>query len=162
VIRYLQRISLPAAEAHGNEIEADTLEDYVDALMGQRLASEPLLLARAAEALRRNTVTLSGDCAVEFQELGGNGRLQELADQACLTDSGRLALSLTMERLVYAMLNSVSPRTQMSALVGLAPRTGFFAAMLTANVAHGLGGRACLVQQWLRALRSRWPTLMNC
>jgi hypothetical protein len=33
VIRYLQRISLPAAEAHGNEIDADALEDYVDALM---------------------------------------------------------------------------------------------------------------------------------
>jgi hypothetical protein len=82
VIRYLQRISPPAAEAHGNEIDADALEDYVDALMGQRLASEPLLLTRVAEALRRGTVTLPGDCAVEFQELGGSIRLQELADQA--------------------------------------------------------------------------------
>ena len=81
VVRYLQRISLPAAEAHGNQIDADALEDYVGALIGQRLADEPLLLTRTAEALRRGTVTLP-DCAVEFQELGGSVRLQELADQA--------------------------------------------------------------------------------
>ena len=82
VIRYLQRISLPAAEAHGNEIDADAVEDYVGALIGQRLASEPLLLTRTAGALRRGTVTLPADCAVEFQALGGSGWLQELADRA--------------------------------------------------------------------------------
>jgi len=103
VIRYLQRISLPAAGAHGNEIEAGALEDYVGALMGQRLASEPLLLARAAEALRRGMVTLPGDCAVEFQELGGSIRLQELADEAwddMDSDDQRL--------LVLALIDSVS------------------------------------------------------
>jgi hypothetical protein len=103
VIRYLQRISLPAAEAHGNEIEADALEDYVGALMGQRLASEPLLLTRAAEALRRGTVSLPADCAVEFRELGGSIRLQELADEAwddMDADDQRL--------LVLALIDSVS------------------------------------------------------
>ena len=82
VVRYLQRISLPAAEAHGNEIDANAVEDYVGALIDQRLADEPLLLTRTAEALRCGTVTLPDDCAIEFRELGGSGRLQELADQA--------------------------------------------------------------------------------
>lgn len=82
VVRYLQRISLPAAEAHGNEIDADAVEDYVGALIDQRLADEPLLLTRTAEALRRGTATLPDDCAVEFRGLGGSGRLQELAGQA--------------------------------------------------------------------------------
>jgi hypothetical protein len=103
VIRYLQRISLPAAEAHGNQIDAGALEDYVGALMGQRLASEPLLLTRAAEALRRGTVTLPDDCAVEFRELGGSIRLQELADEAwddMDPDDQRL--------LVLALIDSVS------------------------------------------------------
>ena len=82
VVRYLQRISLPAAEAHGNEIDADAVEDHVGALIGQRLVDEPVLLIRTAEALRRGTVTLPDDCAVEFQGLGGSSRLQELASQA--------------------------------------------------------------------------------
>lgn len=82
VVGYLQRISLPAAEAHGNVIDADAVEDYVGALIDQRLADEPLLLTRTAEVLHRGTVTLPGDCAAEFRELGGSGRLQELADQA--------------------------------------------------------------------------------
>jgi hypothetical protein len=82
VVRYLQRISLPAAEAHGNEIDADAVEDYVGALIDQRLADEPLLLIRTAAALSRGTVTLPDDCAVEFWELGGSGRLLELAAQA--------------------------------------------------------------------------------
>ena len=57
-------------------------EDYVGALIDQRLASEPLLLTRPAEALRRGTVTLPDDCAAEFAELGGSNRLQQLADDA--------------------------------------------------------------------------------
>jgi hypothetical protein len=81
VVSYLQRISLPAAEAHGNEIDADAVERYVGALIDQRLADEPMLLTRAAEALRRSTVTLPDDCAIAFQELGGSGRLLELAAQ---------------------------------------------------------------------------------
>jgi hypothetical protein len=82
VVAYLRRISLPAAEAHGNEIDADSVEDYVGALIDQRLASEPLLLPLTAEALRRGTVTLSNDCVAEFAELGGSSRLLQLADEA--------------------------------------------------------------------------------
>jgi hypothetical protein len=82
VVRYLQRISLPAAEAHGNEIDADAVENYVGALIDQRLADEPLLLTRTAEVLRCGTVTLPDDCAVEFRELGGSGRLRQLANHA--------------------------------------------------------------------------------
>lgn len=67
VIRYLQRISLPAAEAHGNEIGAGAVEDYIGALIDQRLAGEPVLLTRTAEALRAGTAALPGDCAVEFR-----------------------------------------------------------------------------------------------
>jgi hypothetical protein len=81
VVRYLQRISLAAAEAHGNEIDANPVEDYVAALIDNRLTHEPLLLTRTAEALRRDTVTLPGECAAELQELGGSGRLRQLVDQ---------------------------------------------------------------------------------
>jgi hypothetical protein len=35
VVAYLRQISLPAAEAHGNEIDADSVEDYVGALTPQ-------------------------------------------------------------------------------------------------------------------------------
>jgi hypothetical protein len=80
VVSYLQRISLPAAEAHGNEIEAEAAEDYVDALISGRLATEPLLLTHAAEALRSGPVTLTEEVADEFYELGGSARLAELAD----------------------------------------------------------------------------------
>ena len=77
---YLQRSSLPAAEAHGNKIEAEALEDYVDALIAGRLATEPLLLTHAAEALRSDSVTLPEEDADEFHELGGSARLEELAN----------------------------------------------------------------------------------
>ena len=80
VVGYLQRISLPAAQAHGCEIEADALEDYVDALMTERLADEPLLLTRAAEALRRGSAVLPDEYTDEFRELGGSDRLAELTD----------------------------------------------------------------------------------
>jgi hypothetical protein len=80
VVSYLQRISLPAAEMHGNEIEADALEDYVDALIAERLAAEPLLLAHAAEALRRGSAALPDKDIDEFRELGGSDRLEELTD----------------------------------------------------------------------------------
>jgi hypothetical protein len=81
VVSYLRRISLPAAETDGNEIEADAVEDYVDALITERLAAEPLLLTRAAEALRRNFAALPDGDADEFRELGGSDRLEELADE---------------------------------------------------------------------------------
>ena len=80
VVSYLRRISLPAAETHGNEIEADALEDYVDALIAERLATEPLLLTHAAEALRRDSAALPDEDAGEFRELGGSDRLEELTD----------------------------------------------------------------------------------
>ena len=46
VASYLQRVSLPAAGAHGNAIDADAVEDYAGALIGDRLAAEPLLLKK--------------------------------------------------------------------------------------------------------------------
>lgn len=80
VASYLQQISLPAAAAHGNEIEAEALEDYIDALISARLATEPLLLTHAAQALRSGSATLPEEDADEFRELGGSARLAELAD----------------------------------------------------------------------------------
>ena len=56
VASYLQRVSLPAAGAHGNAIDADAAEGYAGALIGDRLAAEPLLLNVAAQALRRGTL----------------------------------------------------------------------------------------------------------
>lgn len=81
IVSYLRRISLPIAETHGNEIEADAVEDYVDALMAERLTAEPLLLTRAAEALRRNFAVLPDEDVDEFRELGGSDRLEELTDE---------------------------------------------------------------------------------
>jgi hypothetical protein len=102
VVSYLQRISLPAAEAHGNEITADAVEDYVGALIGQRLTDEPLLLIHSAEALRRGTAALPDHCIVEFQESGGADRLQQLVGETwdrMGADDRRL--------LVLALLDSV-------------------------------------------------------
>jgi hypothetical protein len=82
VAGYLRRVSLPAAEAHGNAIDADAVEDYVGALIGDRLAAEPLLLNMAAEALRHGALALPDEDAGEFRELGGSDRLDELAGDA--------------------------------------------------------------------------------
>jgi hypothetical protein len=82
VAGYLRRVSLPAAEAHGNAIDADAVEDYVGALIGDRLAAEPLLLNVAAEALRHGALALPDEDAGEFRELGGSDRLDELAGDA--------------------------------------------------------------------------------
>jgi hypothetical protein len=57
------------------------VEDYVDALMAERLTTEPLLITRAAEALRRNFATVPDEDVDEFRELGGSGRLEELTDE---------------------------------------------------------------------------------
>jgi hypothetical protein len=81
VVSYLRRISLSAAETHGNEIEAAAVEDYIDALMAERLTAEPLLLTRAAGALRYDFAALPDEDIDEFHELGGSGRLEELADE---------------------------------------------------------------------------------
>ncbi len=75
-------MSLPAAEAHGNAIDADAVEDYVGALIGDRLGAEPLLLNVAAQALRRGTLALPDEDAGEFRELGGSDRVDELAGDA--------------------------------------------------------------------------------
>ena len=82
VARYLQRVSLPAAGAHGNAIDADAAGDYAGALIGDRLGAEPLLLNVAAEALRRGTLALPEEDAGEFREPGGSDRLDELAGDA--------------------------------------------------------------------------------
>jgi hypothetical protein len=79
---YLRRVSLPAAEEHGNEIEADAVEDYVGALIDNRLSGEPRLLADVAAALRRGDVTLPDESADEFDELGGSDQLKELGGHA--------------------------------------------------------------------------------
>jgi hypothetical protein len=82
VAGYLQRVSLPAARAHGNAIDAGAAGDYAGALIGDRLAAEPLLLNEAAQALRRGTPALPDEDAGEFRELGGSDRLDELAGDA--------------------------------------------------------------------------------
>jgi hypothetical protein len=94
----LQRGSLPAAEAHGNAIDADALEDYVGAIIGDRLAVEPLLLKMAAEALRQRTVGLPDEDAAEFRELGGSDQIEDLAgfawDDMDAEDQRLLAITL--------------------------------------------------------------------
>lgn len=104
MVSYLQRISLPAAETHGNEIEADALEDYVDALIAERLATEPLLLTHAAEALRCGSAVLPDEDADEFRELGGSDRLEELAgdtwDDMAAEDKRLVAITLLESILV--------------------------------------------------------------
>ena len=82
VAGYLQRVSLPAAGAHGNAIDADTAGDYAGALTGGRLAAGPLLLNVAAQALRRGTLPLPDQDAGEVRDLGGSDRLDELAGDA--------------------------------------------------------------------------------
>ena len=82
VASYLQRVSLPAAGAHGNAIDADAAGDYAGALIGDRLAAGPLLLNVSAQVLRRGTPALPEADAGEFRELGGSDRLHELAGDA--------------------------------------------------------------------------------
>ncbi len=82
VASYLQRVSLPAAGAHGNAIDADAAGDYAGALIGDRLAAGPLLLNVSAQVLRRGTPALPDEDAGEFRELGGSDRLHELAGDA--------------------------------------------------------------------------------
>ena len=82
VASYLQRVSLPAAGAHGNAIDAGAAGDYAGALTGGRLAAGPRLLNMAAQALRRGTLALPDEDAGEFRDLGGSDRLDELAGDA--------------------------------------------------------------------------------
>ena len=95
---YLQRVSLPAAGAHGNAIDAGAAGDYAGALIGDRLAAEPRLLNVAAQALRRGTPALPEADAGEFRELGGSDRLDELAgvawDDMDAEDQRLLAITL--------------------------------------------------------------------
>jgi hypothetical protein len=77
-IAYLQRLALPAAEAHGNSVDADALDAYVGAVIEHRLASEPDLPTNAAQALRAGTVDLPDALTDEFNELGGPDKLDEL------------------------------------------------------------------------------------
>ena len=82
VASHLQRVSLPAAGAHGNAIDADAAGDYAGALIGDRLAAEPRLLNVAAQASRRGTLALPEQDAGEFRDLGGGDRLDQLAGDA--------------------------------------------------------------------------------
>jgi hypothetical protein len=118
VIGYLQRISLPPAEAHGNEIEAEAAEDYVATLISGRLATEPLLLTHAAEALRSGSVTLPEEEADEFDELGGSARLEELAadkwDDLDPEDQRPIAITLLESVLVDPEGDTVADRLEVT------------------------------------------------
>lgn len=118
VAGYLQRISLPAAEMHGNQIEADVLDDYVDALMAERLSAEPLLLTHVAEALRCGSVALPDEDADEFRELGGSDRLAELTgdpwDGMDAEDQRLVALTLLESILVEPDGETVADRVSIA------------------------------------------------
>jgi hypothetical protein len=58
------------------------VEDYVNALISGHLATEPLLLTHAAEALSSGSVTLPEEDADEFDELGRSVWLEELAEDS--------------------------------------------------------------------------------
>jgi hypothetical protein len=114
IVAQATRISLPAAETHGNEIEADALEDYVDALIAERLATEPQLLTHAAEALRRSSAALPDEDAGEFRELGGSDRLAELTgdtwDDMEAEDKRLVAITLLESVLVDPEGDTVADR----------------------------------------------------
>lgn len=78
VASYIREVSLPPAEAHGNEIDADDVDEYIMALIDDRLATEPQLLVRAAQTLSQSADVLAEELADEFEELGGVDRLAEL------------------------------------------------------------------------------------
>jgi len=103
VTTYLQRIALPAAEAHGNDIDANVLEDYVGTLLAARLDAEPALLDHAALALRNGSTALDEEVTDEFRELGGSARLEELtgARWDALDDEDQRLIVLTMIESVF-------------------------------------------------------------
>ena len=72
---------------------------------------------------------------------------------------------LTVDGLIYAssmvMLDLARRKTPAPALAQWLLGLGI-AAMLAANVAHGLGRRRLLVQQWPRGRRSPWSAPTNC
>ena len=84
VASYLQRVSLPAAGAHGNAIDADAVGGYVGVLIGGRLAAEPLLLNVAAQALRRGTLALPDEDAGELARRTGRQRPPGRTGRRCL------------------------------------------------------------------------------
>ncbi len=117
VTSYLQRISLPAAEAHGCEIEADAVENYVDALIAERLANEPMLLTRAADALCRGFAVLPDEDIDEFRELGGSDRLAELADAIwddIDDDDKRLVILVLIEVILVGSGDTVADRVNIT------------------------------------------------
>ncbi|HEX5407985.1 MAG TPA: hypothetical protein VFX16_37450 [Pseudonocardiaceae bacterium] len=79
VASYIRELSLSPAEAHGNDIDADDVDEYIVALIDDRLAAEPQLLTHAAQTLNQSTHALDEELADEFDELGGVDRLAELA-----------------------------------------------------------------------------------
>jgi hypothetical protein len=103
VASYIREISLPAAEAHGNEIDADDVDEYIVALIDDRLAAEPQLLTRAAQTLNQEANTLDEELADEFEELGGVARLAELAGATWddLDDDDQRLVVITLLDAVY-------------------------------------------------------------
>lgn len=103
VTSYIREISLPSAEAHGNEIDADDVDEYIVALIDDRLAAEPQLLARAAKALNQTARTLDGELADEFEDLGGVDRLAELVGATWddLDDADQRLVAITLLDAVY-------------------------------------------------------------
>jgi hypothetical protein len=103
VASYIREISLPPAEAHGNEIDADDVDEYIVALIDDRLAAEPQLLARAAKTLNQSALTLDGELAGEFEEFGGVDRLAELVGATWddLDDDDQRLVVITLLDAVY-------------------------------------------------------------
>ncbi|MFI9811797.1 hypothetical protein [Saccharothrix variisporea] len=79
VVTHLLSMALPTAMDHGNDIDAD---EYVLALIAERLDTHPGLLAGAAAAIGQDPEALLGEFADEFEELGGAERLEQLDDVA--------------------------------------------------------------------------------
>lgn len=94
---YLQRASLPVAEARGNEIDPDDLNEYIIALINNRLDAEPRILKHAA-ALRQGSAIVPQELADEFEYLGGTDRLEKLVGQIWdeLDDDVRRLIVLTL------------------------------------------------------------------
>ena len=81
VVAHLRDMALPAAMDHGNDIDADDADEYVLALIAERLDTHPGLLTRAAAAISQDPEALLGEFADEFEELGGTERLEQLDDK---------------------------------------------------------------------------------
>lgn len=78
VVEHLRDMALPAAMDHGNDIDADDADEYVLALIAERLDTHPGLLTGAAAAISQDPEAALGEFTEEFEELGGAERLEQL------------------------------------------------------------------------------------